>query len=197
MPLNVADYAPDWKLRSEFVRFVRAEGKCEWCGAEHLKPHPVTGSKVVLTTAHVHDRDKKNCSLLNLAALCQRCHLRHDKEQHSHTRRRNLAKKLYGDNGEGIETATQFIHWLTLHSEKSQRQMAAGMDISPSHLSRKLAQSPDDSMRFTLDDLERWVEVNGDLKPLFYLVQKHAVRAKSKAEIEAQIAELKKSLEGK
>jgi hypothetical protein len=42
-------YPHDWKLRSHFVRFVRARGRCEWCGAAHGEPHPVTGSIVVLT----------------------------------------------------------------------------------------------------------------------------------------------------
>ena len=40
----------DWALRSRFVRFVRAGGRCEWCGAVHGQPHPVTGSLVVLTS---------------------------------------------------------------------------------------------------------------------------------------------------
>ena len=42
------------------------------------EPHPLTGSRVVLTTAHVHDDRPEASSLLNLAALCQRCHNRHD-----------------------------------------------------------------------------------------------------------------------
>lgn len=71
-------YPKDWKLRSRFVRFVRARGRCEWCGAAHGKPHPITGGMVVLTTAHVHDHRPEAASLLNLAALCQRCHNRHD-----------------------------------------------------------------------------------------------------------------------
>ena len=73
-----ARYPKDWKLRSRFVRFVRAKGRCEWCGAKHGEPHPITGGKVVLTTAHVHDHRPEAASLLNLAALCQRCHNRHD-----------------------------------------------------------------------------------------------------------------------
>lgn len=77
-PENRARYPKDWSLRSRFVRFVRARGRCEWCGAEHGAPHPLTGSRVVLTTAHVHDDRPEACSLLNLAALCQRCHNRHD-----------------------------------------------------------------------------------------------------------------------
>ena len=71
-------YPKDWKLRSYFVRFVRAKGLCEWCGAKHGEPHPVTGSKVVLTTAHVFDDRPEASSLLNLAALCQKCHNGHD-----------------------------------------------------------------------------------------------------------------------
>jgi hypothetical protein len=75
---NRGRYPADWARRSRFVRFVRARGCCEWCSAEHGQPHPVSGALVVLTTAHVHDHRPENASLLNLAALCQRCHLRHD-----------------------------------------------------------------------------------------------------------------------
>jgi hypothetical protein len=71
-------YPSDWAVRSRFVRHIRARNKCEWCGAENGKPHPTTGSKVVLTAAHVHDHRPEAASLLNLAALCQLCHNRHD-----------------------------------------------------------------------------------------------------------------------
>lgn len=77
-PENRARYPKDWKLRSRFVRFMRAGGKCEWCGAVHGEPHPRTGSIVVLTTAHVFDDRPEASSLLNLAALCQKCHNGHD-----------------------------------------------------------------------------------------------------------------------
>ena len=73
-----ARYPADWPLRSRFVRFVRARNRCEWCGAENGKPHPVTGSRVVLTVAHVDDHRPEAASLLNLAALCQKCHNGHD-----------------------------------------------------------------------------------------------------------------------
>ena len=88
-----ARYPSDWALRSRFVRFVRAGGRCEWCGAVHGQPHPVTGSLVVLTAAHVHDHRPEAASLLNLAALCQRCHNRHDAER----RRRGRAERLAVD----------------------------------------------------------------------------------------------------
>ncbi len=77
-PDNRARYPVDWKLRSHFVRFVRARGLCEWCGARHGEPHPMTGSIVVLTAAHVFDDRPEAAGLLNLAALCQRCHNAHD-----------------------------------------------------------------------------------------------------------------------
>jgi hypothetical protein len=63
---------------------------CEWCGAKHGEPHPITGSIVILTTAHVFDDRPEAASLLNLAALCQKCHLGHDAEMHKAQRQRNI-----------------------------------------------------------------------------------------------------------
>lgn len=113
-PENRARYPKDWPVRSRFVRFVRARGRCEWCGVEHLavvlrstwrrvagpfpspdsarewiaQAHagdfgcqsdaPVPWTTVVLTTAHVFDDRPEAASLLNLAALCQKCHNAHD-----------------------------------------------------------------------------------------------------------------------
>lgn len=77
-PENKARYPKDWKARSRFVRFYRARNRCEWCGAMNYEPHPITGSRVVLTVAHVFDDRPEASNLLNLAALCQRCHNRHD-----------------------------------------------------------------------------------------------------------------------
>jgi hypothetical protein len=90
-PENRHRYPKDWKLRSRFVRFVRAKGLCEWCGAAHGQPHPITGSIVVLTTAHVHNDRPEASSLLNLAALCQKCHNAHDaKARRAGTKARRL-----------------------------------------------------------------------------------------------------------
>lgn len=86
-PENKARYPKDWKLRSRFVRFSRAKNRCEWCGAENYKPHPVTGSKVILTCAHVYDHRPEAASLLNLASLCQKCHNRHDAPMRAENRR--------------------------------------------------------------------------------------------------------------
>lgn len=43
-------------------------------------------TKIILTVAHI-DRDKTNNRFNNLAALCQKCHLNHDKQQHINNRK--------------------------------------------------------------------------------------------------------------
>lgn len=78
---NKKRYPPNWKEISEYVRFERAENKCEVCGAENYKPHPETGSKVILTVAHL-DHTPENCDLDNLKAMCQKCHLTYDSNIH-------------------------------------------------------------------------------------------------------------------
>ena len=92
-PENRARYPADWALRSYFVRFVRARGLCEWCGAADYCAHPITGSIVVLTTAHVHDDRPEASGLLNLAALCQLCHNRHDAPGRRERRRERLVRE--------------------------------------------------------------------------------------------------------
>lgn len=93
-----ARYPKDWDRRSRFVRFIRARNRCEWCGAKNHQPHPITGSKVVLTAAHVFDHRPEAAGLLNLAALCQRCHNRHDQPMRQRNRAINNApaEKIYG-----------------------------------------------------------------------------------------------------
>ena len=90
---NKIRYPKDWKIRSHFVRSYRAKNKCEWCGVGNGEIHPVTGSVVVLTVAHIFDHRPENANLLNLAALCQRCHNRHDAKQRQIDRRARLEKE--------------------------------------------------------------------------------------------------------
>ena len=97
-PENRHRYPKDWKLRSHFVRFVRAKGRCEWCGAQHGLPNPRTGATVYLTTAHVYDQRPEVANLLNLAALCQACHLKHDALLHKWARWRKRRRAI--PNGE-------------------------------------------------------------------------------------------------
>ena len=48
-------------------------------------PTPLAVTRVVLATAHL-DHDPGNNRLRNLAALCQRCHLAHDRAEHRRRR---------------------------------------------------------------------------------------------------------------
>jgi 5-methylcytosine-specific restriction endonuclease McrA len=80
-PENKALYPPDWKA-IRFSILHRAGNQCEWCGAANRNPHPITFSMVVLTIAHI-DQNPRNNDPVNLAALCQKCHLTHDAKQHA------------------------------------------------------------------------------------------------------------------
>lgn len=86
-PENRARYPGNWRAISLWVRRDRAKWKCEDCGAENGKPHPITGSRVVLTVAHL-DHQPENCAPDNLRAWCQRCHLRYDAAHHATNARR-------------------------------------------------------------------------------------------------------------
>lgn len=84
-------YPKNWRDISERIRR-RADGRCEGipgqpsCGAVHGQRHPITGSIVVLTVAHL-DHQPEHCEDANLRALCQRCHNRYDQPH----RRKNAA----------------------------------------------------------------------------------------------------------
>ena len=102
-PENRKRYPKDWKEISARIRFDRAKGRCECdgrcghdhggrCEAMHGMPHPVTGSKVVLTTMHL-DHEPENCDEENLLAGCQKCHLSYDAEHHAKTRRATKEKE--------------------------------------------------------------------------------------------------------
>lgn len=84
----------EWlKIRSRILE--RAGHRCEGssvypnCRAENHKPHPVTGSKVVLTIAHLAHNPRDNRPEA-LKALCQRCHLAIDRHIHARNRRQKV-----------------------------------------------------------------------------------------------------------
>jgi 5-methylcytosine-specific restriction endonuclease McrA len=84
-------YPSNWKEISEDRRFNVAGNRCEFCGAENYEPNPVTGSKVILTVAHL-DHNPQNNTPENLRALCQLCHLRYDAKHHAWSRKQNGLK---------------------------------------------------------------------------------------------------------
>ena len=91
MPISQANralYPVNWRAISRRIREERARARCEGspaypsCRAANKRPHPVTGSMVVLTVAHL-DHNPANCDDENLRAWCQRCHLTYDAPHHA------------------------------------------------------------------------------------------------------------------
>ena len=109
-PENRLRYPFDWRVISERIRFVRAGGRCECvgqCGGEHggaldsarcsamhlaLVERKGKQIKIVLTVAHL-DHMPENNDDGNLLAMCQRCHLRYDREEHARVRRATLRER--------------------------------------------------------------------------------------------------------
>jgi len=94
----------------------------------------------------------------------------------------------------GYATCREFVASRVHQAGRLQKAIAADMDMAPSQLTRKLAQSPGDSARFTLDDLECYMHQTGDTDPVLYLADKYLRRAdpdelrRRIAELEAQLA---------
>lgn len=103
MPFDRSKYPPNWEDFSRYIRFERAGGACEWCGARHGAPHHVTGALVVLTVAHLDARGgvcdceqrtgKKCANKGHVRALCQQCHNSYYAEKRKNNRRRTRARR--------------------------------------------------------------------------------------------------------
>lgn len=129
MPVDYSRYPENWKTEIRPRILERAENKCEWCGVENyavgardkhdvwhdeLDIHRMNSDcgydlfglefpkiiRIVLTIAHVDDPDPMNCDDDNLAALCQRCHLNHDRPHHTVKRRHNNRKRREAMTGQ-------------------------------------------------------------------------------------------------
>ena len=93
-PENRRRYPQNWKTEIRPAILERAGHRCEGspaypdCRVANYTSHPVTGSRVILTVAHL-DHQPENCDPANLRAWCQRCHLTYDAEHHAKTRRQN------------------------------------------------------------------------------------------------------------
>lgn len=95
LPENRKRYPKDWKqIRRKILD--RANSMCEFCGVENYALHPKTGSKVVLTIAHL-DHTPENCDPANLKALCQKCHNSYDIRHRIETRKNKIGQlPLFG-----------------------------------------------------------------------------------------------------
>lgn len=104
MPMDRSRYPADWAAISRRIREERARGICE-CRGECGKHRGVCPERngeraihfrgrVVLTVAHLNHRPE-DCRDENLRAMCQRCHLAYDEEEH----RANGRKRPRADDG--------------------------------------------------------------------------------------------------
>jgi hypothetical protein len=108
MPIDYKRYPKNWKTEIRPRILKRADDKCEFCDVENYEiirryksntawfiyentlnklPNNKTISKyyhkpikIILTIAHL-DQDISNNADENLKALCQRCHLNHDRKK--------------------------------------------------------------------------------------------------------------------
>jgi 5-methylcytosine-specific restriction endonuclease McrA len=110
-PIERARYPKDWKAISQRIR-ARADGQCECAGEcglhrDHPGPRRCTErngepaqwarGKVMLTVAHLN-HTPEDCRPENLKAMCQRCHLRYDRDLHAVNSAATRRKKK--NNGE-------------------------------------------------------------------------------------------------
>ncbi len=73
------------------------------------------------------------------------------------------------------------------------KRMAAELDLAPGNLSVALGDSGE--RKFSLDEMERYIQVTGDKTPIFYLVDRYlgdepAARDDALAKVQSMLAEL-------
>ena len=91
---------------------------------------------------------------------------------------------------DSYKTIREFVAYRTHQQGRPQKAVAADIDYSPSHWSRKCAQSPDDSMKMTADDIEAFIESNDDISPVLYWVEKYCSKRSRIARLKEEIARL-------
>lgn len=120
MPIDYKKYSPDWKkIRAEILD--RECDCCKFCGIENYAIGYRAGQgefiglsrmeseawsedgkkqiRIVLTVAHL-DHDITNNDHDNLAALCQRCHLRYDSKHHAKNSKATREAKKQAKTGQ-------------------------------------------------------------------------------------------------
>lgn len=113
-PENRDRYGTDWPDFAASIKTDRAGGRCECAGEcgrpylhldtdercrnHHGQPAWSTGSKVVLTVAHLcHTPECRDPE--HVKAMCQGCHLHYDREHHAQTRAATGRAELEQANG--------------------------------------------------------------------------------------------------
>lgn len=96
MPCDYSKYPSNWhsEIRPRILK--RANNCCECCGVKNYTIHPITGSKVILTIAHIDHDITNNDEDTNLRAWCQKCHNGHDAKYRARNRKKRALQKNNG-----------------------------------------------------------------------------------------------------
>lgn len=112
MAVDQKRYPANWKAISRRIRFERAEGRCECrgqCGRDHVdtfgrcaaihgQAHPESEHTTRLACAHLDHTPENSDDDSNLCAMCEPCHLRHDRQHHARERyKTRMAGKVHRD----------------------------------------------------------------------------------------------------
>lgn len=115
-PENRDRYPDNWPAISLTIRTERAASQCECqgecgrrthegrCPNRNGQPAYGTGSKVVLTVAHL-DHQPEHSDPSNLRAMCQGCHLHYDRDHHRQTAAATRRAAIEASGQLAIDTA--------------------------------------------------------------------------------------------
>lgn len=80
---------------------------------------------------------------------------------------------------------------------KAKEYVAADMELSPSDLTRKLNQNPNDKRTFGTDDLCRYMETQNDFTPILWLIDRYGQHLKvlQDKELRSEIERLQQLLQ--
>jgi len=79
-------------------------------------------------------------------------------------------------------TLMDMVRSVAGHCGKPHKAIAADMDLSPSELSRKLSENPDDSRRLNVRELEAFITSTGDrgLDVIYWLIERFLERPQAR-----------------
>lgn len=133
MPADMTRYPKSWPEFSRWIRYTRAEGRCECTGQcglhrsystprrcierHHTAATYATGT-VRLTVAHLCNCDPPCANPNHVKAMCQRCHLRTDRYLHARRRRETLQSRQESRQ-DSISGLRDFLRVRSFHPQEA------------------------------------------------------------------------------
>ncbi len=145
MPVDKNRYPSSWRKVSLTIRRL-AGWRCEWCQIENGAPLPSgRAGRVVLTVAHLgtpyadgrpgDKHDKHDIRRENLAALCARCHLKFDLDEHiqhaKETRARKKRERACASGQLSLFAQPEEVATLMDERSRAKRDMAGNRKVKP------------------------------------------------------------------